>query len=74
MTRVLTDTELQALVDSVHAGAGSELATIDFCAIWPTAKAVLQVLGKVPALGLICSILVAIGDAYSAKHCKKATK
>jgi hypothetical protein len=44
-------------------------ATEDFCKAWPIAKPILDILGKIPALGLIVGIIEAIGNAYAKKHC-----
>jgi hypothetical protein len=51
----------------------SEAQGLDFCAVWPEAKQVLNVIANfVPVVGkVVVSVLVAIGDGvYKKKGCK----
>ena len=44
--------------------ANAAAGTFTFCELWPTAKAVLEVLGKkVPALAFLVGILIGVGDS-----------
>ena len=65
-----TDKLVESLRYHILHASQTDLVGIDFCKTWPVAKSILQLLAKVPALGVIVSILIAIGDAYSNAHCK----
>ena len=67
LDRAVRDIDL-VITHAAYSGEGSALlGKEDFCKYWPTAKEVLEVLVKVPALNLLALLLIAAGDAYCAK-------
>jgi|GEM_PF-5853079 len=44
---------------------------IDFCRDWPTARAILELLAKIPVLAVVVGIVLAAGNGYYQLHCKK---
>jgi hypothetical protein len=69
----LSDKALKEAVASLHVQLQLKKATtekVDFCKIWPMAKAILQQIATaIPAAAWAVGIIVAIGDAYFRKHC-----
>jgi hypothetical protein len=67
--------DIDAGVDQLYRALDSraEVADIDFCKVWPEAKAILNAIANfVPVIGkAVVSLLVAIGDGvYKKKNCK----
>lgn len=67
--------DINAGIDQLHRALEdrSEALNIDFCKVWPEAKAILNAIGSfVPVIGkAVISLLVAIGDGvYKKKNCK----
>jgi hypothetical protein len=74
--QVLSDAELAALVGALEKSIPSAkhkvtASGLNFCDAWPSAKEVLNIIAAIPAAALIVKIIIAIGDAYSKKHCGK---
>jgi hypothetical protein len=72
---ILSDAELDKMVQELHTIITSKkavgaLSTSKFCEIWPTAKQILDVIAQIPAAGLVVKIILGIGNAYAAAHCK----
>ena len=44
---------------------------LDFCKDWPIARAILELLAKIPVLAIPVGIVLAIGNAYYKAHCKQ---
>ena len=61
---------LTAEIDAAIRGAApGTLGEFDFCGAWKIAQPLLEILAKVPTIGLVASIVDAAGGIYAKSKC-----